>query len=219
MLAGHERIVSLSPATTGDAGFSVSKNRGQVPIEFGLLTDRHGRPVAVKVFAGNTADPTAFSDLVTDLRSRLKLGEMVMVGDRGMITSARIEQLRELGGFGWVTALRAPAIALLAADQGPLQMSLFDQSNLAEISHPDFPGERLIACRNPAAATERARKRLALLDATDLELTKITGAVTADRLSGAGKIGIRIGKVVGRYKMEKHYTITITITISTLDCQ
>jgi hypothetical protein len=135
---------------------------------------------------------------------------MVMVGDRGMITSARIEQLRELGGFGWVTALRAPAIALLAADQGPLQLSLFDQTNLAEIAHPDFPGERLIACRNPALATERARKRLALLDATDLELAKISDAVAAGRLGGAGKIGIRVGKVAGRYKMEKHYTLTIT---------
>lgn len=191
-------------------GYSRDGKKGLPQIEYGLLTDRHGRPVAVKVFPGNTADPTAFSTLVTDLRSRLKLGEMVMVGDRGMITSARIEQLRELGGFGWVTALRAPAIALLAADQGPLQLSLFDQTNLAEIAHPDFPGERLIACRNPALATERARKRLALLDATDLELAKISDAVSAGRLGGAGKIGIRVGKVAGRYKMEKHYTLTIT---------
>lgn len=191
-------------------GYSRDGKKGLPQIEYGLLTDRHGRPVAVKVFPGNTADPTAFSALVTDLRSRLKLGEMVMVGDRGMITSARIEQLRELGGFGWVTALRAPAIALLAADQGPLQLSLFDQTNLAEIAHPDFPGERLIACRNPALATERARKRLALLDATDFELAKISDAVSAGRLGGAGKIGIRVGKVAGRYKMEKHYTLTIT---------
>ncbi len=126
-----------------------------------------------------------------------------------MITSARVEALRELGGFGWVTALRAPAIAALAADDGPLQMSLFDQANLAEITHPHYPGQRLVACRNPALATERARKRLALLEATDAELTKITAAVVAGRLNGAGKIGVRVGKVVGRYKMAKHYTLTI----------
>ncbi|MGH3847824.1 MAG: IS1634 family transposase, partial [Pseudonocardiaceae bacterium] len=125
-------------------------------------------------------------------------------------TSARIEALRELGGFGWVTALRAPAIASLAADDGPLQLSLFDQTNLAEIAHPDFPGERLIACRNPALATERARKRLALLAATDTELAKIAEAVDAGRCLGADEIGIRVGKVIGRYKMAKHYTLSIT---------
>src|ERR1019366_521935 len=134
----------------------------------------------------------------------------VMVAGRGMITSARVQDLREVGGFGWVTALRAPAIAALAADNGPLQMSLFDQVNLAEITHPDYPGERLIACRNPALAAERARRRLALLEATDTELAKIVAAATAGRLRGAGKIGIRVGKVVGRYKMAKHYTLDIT---------
>src|SRR5664280_668426 len=134
---------------------------------------------------------------------------MVMVGDRGMITSARVQELRDLGGFGWVTALRAPAIAALAADDGPLQMSLFDQANLAEITHPDYPGERLVACRNPALATERARKRLALLEATDTELTKIVAAVVAGRLAGAGNIGTRVGKAVGRYKMAKHYILDI----------
>src|SRR5450759_1507937 len=120
---------------------------------------------------------------------------MVMVGDRGMITSARVQELRDLGGFGWVTALRAPAIAALAADDGPLQMSLFDQVNLAEISHPDYPGERLVPFRNPALSQERARKRLALLESTDIELAKIVAAVVAGRLSGAGKIGVRVGTV------------------------
>src|ERR1039458_7651992 len=127
-----------------------------------------------------------------------------------MITSARVEALREMGGFGWVTALRAPAIAALAADDGPLQMSLFDQANLAEITHPHYPGERLVACRNPALATERARKRLALLEATDTELSKIVAAVVAGRLAGAGKIGVRVGKVIGRYKMAKHYILDIS---------
>ncbi|HUZ02864.1 MAG TPA: IS1634 family transposase [Thermomicrobiaceae bacterium] len=191
-------------------GYSRDGKKGLPQIEYGLLTDPAGRPVAVRVLAGNTADPSAFSQIATEVRTKFKLADMVMVGDRGMITSARIEQLRELGGLGWITALRAPAIAALAADDGPLQMSLFDQTNLAEISHPDYPGERLIACRNPALATERARKRLALLDATDLELSTIAAAVQAERLSGAGKIGIRIGKVIGKYKMAKHYTLTIT---------
>jgi transposase len=164
----------------------------------------------VKAFAGNTADPAAFNAIVTRVRERFGLRELVMVGDRGMITSARIAQLRELGGMGWVTALRAPAIAALAADDGPLQMSLFDQTNLAEISHPDYPDERLVACRNPALAIERARKRTALLQATDAELAKIAASVQAGRLIGAARIGIRVGKVVGKYKMAKHYTLTIS---------
>lgn len=191
-------------------GYSRDGKKGLPQIEYGLLTDPDGRPVAVRVLAGNTADPAAFSQIAADVRDKFKLRDMVLVGDRGMITTARIEQLRELGGFSWITALRAPAIAALAADDGPLQMSLFDQTNLAEISHPDYPGERLIACRNPALATERARKRLALLDATDLELTTIAAAAAAGRLTGAGAIGIRIGKVIGKYKMAKHYTLNIT---------
>ena len=166
--------------------------------------------MAVRVFPGNTADPTAFTTIVQAVKDTFSLKDMVMVGDRGMITSARVQELRDLGGFGWVTALRAPAIAALAADDGPLQMSLFDQVNLAEITHPDYPGERLVACRNPALATERARRRLALLAATDTELAKIVAAVAAGRLAGSAKIGIRVGKVVGRYKMAKHYTLDIT---------
>jgi hypothetical protein len=191
-------------------GYSRDGKKGLPQIEYGLLTDPAGRPVAVRVFPGNTADPTAFTTIVEAVKDTFKLKDMVMVGDRGMITSARVHELRDLGGFGWVTALRAPAIAALAADDGPLQMSLFDQVNLAEISHPDYPGERLVACRNPALAAERARKRLALLEATDTELAKIAAAVVAGRLSGAGKIGVRVGKVIGRYKMAKHYRLDIT---------
>jgi hypothetical protein len=191
-------------------GYSRDGKKGLPQIEYGLLTDPVGRPVAVRVFPGNTADPTAFSAIVQAVKDTFRLTDMVMVGDRGMITSARVQELRELGGFGWVTALRAPAIAALAADNGPLQMSLFDQASLAEINHPDYPGERLVACRNPALATERARKRLALLEATDTELAKIVAAVASGRLSGAGKIGVRVGKVVGRYKMAKHYILDIT---------
>ena len=191
-------------------GYSRDGKKGLPQIEYGLLTDPAGRPVAVRVFPGNIADPTAFTTIVQAVKDTFKLSDMVMVGDRGMITSARVAELRDFGGFGWVTALRAPAIAALAADDGPLQMSLFDQANLAEITHPDYPGERLVACRNPALAQERARKRLALLEATDTELAKIVAAVVAGRLGGAGKIGIRVGKVVGRYKMAKHYILDIT---------
>ncbi len=191
-------------------GYSRDGKKGLPQIEYGLLTDPAGRPVAVKVLAGNTADPTAFTGIVGQVRDTFGLTQMVMVGDRGMITNARIEALREVGGFGWVTALRAPAIAALAADDGPLQMSLFDQANLAEIAHPGYPGERLVACRNPALATERARKRLALLESTEVELAKIAAAAAAGRLSGAGAIGIRVGRVIGRHKMAKHYDLNIT---------
>jgi len=191
-------------------GYSRDGKKGLPQIEYGLLTDPAGRPVAARVFPGNTADPTAFTGIVDVLKDTFALKDMVLVGDRGMITNARIDALKEVGGYGWVTALRAPQIAALAAETGPLQMSLFDQANLAEIAHPDYPGERLIACRNPALAGERARKRLALLESTDTELTKIVAAAAAGRLAGADKIGVRVGKVIGRYKMAKHYTWTIT---------
>ena len=133
-------------------GYSRDGKKGKLQIEYGLLTDPEGRPVAVRVFPGNTADPTAFVQAVDVVRTKFGLREMVMVGDRGMITTARIDALRELGGLGWLTCLRAPAIAKLAAENGPLQLSLFDQADLAEITHPDYPNERLIACRNPLLA-------------------------------------------------------------------
>lgn len=190
-------------------GYSRDGKKGLPQIEYGLLTDPVGRPVAVQVVTGNTADPTAFTGIVKQVRDTFGLGQLVMVGDRGMITRARIDALRKLEGMGWVTALRAPAIAKLAADDGPLQMSLFDQVNLAQITHPDYPGERLIACRNPALAAERTRKRLALLASTEVELAKIAAAVTAGRLTGAAKIGTRYGRVIGRYKMGKHFTTEI----------
>src|ERR1019366_3024376 len=193
-------------------GYSRDGKKVLPQIEYGLLTDPAGRPVAVRVFPGNTADPTAFTAIVQAVKDTFKLKDMVMVAGRGMITSARVQELRELGGLGWVTALRAPATAALAPDDGPLQMSLFDQANLAEITHPDYPGERLVACRKPALAPGRARRGLALLDATDTELAKVVAAVDAGRLADAGKIGIRVGKVIGRYKMAKHYTLDITET-------
>ncbi|MDJ0420550.1 IS1634 family transposase [Rhodococcus opacus] len=193
-------------------GYSRDGKKGCEQIEYGLLTDPAGRPVAVRVFPGNTADPAAFTHAVTAVKDTFALENMLMVGDRGMITSARITALQQVGGLGWLTALRAPQIAALAADDGPLQMSLFDEQNFAEITHPDYPGERLIVCRNPALADERARKRGELLDATEAELGKIVAAVTAGRLSGAGKIGLRVGKVLGKYKVGKHFRLDITDT-------
>ena len=193
-------------------GYSRDGKKGKLQIEYGLLTDPAGRPVAVRVFPGNTADPAAFVEAVDVVRERFGLGELVLIGDRGMITSARIAALRELGGTGWLTALRAPQIAALAAADGPLQLTLFDQQDLAEITHPDYPGERLIACRNPLLATERARKRSELLAATEDLLAPVIAAVAAGRLTGADQIGLRVGKVINKYKMAKHLDVAITDT-------
>jgi hypothetical protein len=196
-------------------GYSRDGKKGLRQINFGLLGDREGRPVAVRVFAGNTADPKAFTTIVGDLKDTFKLDDLVMVGDRGMITTARIKALRELNeagaGFGWITALRHPAIAALAADNGPLQMSLFDQQDLVEIVHPDYPGERLIACRNPLLAAQGARKRQNLLAATEDELAKIAAATSRVRrpLRGKDNIALRVGKASNKFKMAKHFDFEI----------
>jgi hypothetical protein len=195
-------------------GYSRDGKKNRAQIEYGLLTDSAGRPVAVKVFPGNTADPTAFTHAVAMVREKFGLDQMVMVGDRGMITSARIDALRADpdSKLGWLTALRGPAIKALAAEGGPLQPTLFDEQNLAEISHPDYPAERLIACRNPFLATERARKRGELLTATEELLSPVLAAVRAGRLHGADRIGLKVGRVVNKYKMAKHFEVTITDT-------
>jgi hypothetical protein len=198
-------------------GYSRDGRKGKLQIEYGLLTDPGGRPVAVRVFPGNTGDPAAFTGIVTVLREKFKLRDMVLVGDRGMITSARIAALNQVGDgparpdpYRWITALRAPAIKKLLAEDGPLQLSLFDEQDLAEITSPDFPGERLIACRNPVLAADRARKREDLLQATEKLLEPIIARVAAGRLAGAAKIGVEVGKVIGKYKTAKHFTVTIT---------
>jgi hypothetical protein len=202
-------------------GYSRDRKKGFPQINYGVLTDPEGRPVAVRVLSGDTADPVAFTDIVEVIRTRFGLDRLVLVGDRGMITSARIAMLRELNdtgtGFGWITALRAPAIAKLAAADGPLQMSLFDQHDLAEIHHPDYPGERLVACRNPALAAERARKRTELLAATEALLAPIAERVAAGRLAGAATIGQAVGKVSGKYKVDKHFRYHITDTSFTYE--
>jgi len=193
-------------------GYSRDGKKNRTQIEYGLLTDPAGRPVAIKVFAGNTADPTAFVDAVQLVRERFKLTQMVMVGDRGMITTARIDAMRADTDLGWLTALRAPAIKAMAVEGGPLQPTLFDEQDLAEIAHPDYPGERLVACRNPFLADERARKRAELLSATETILGPLVAAVDAGRLRGADQIGLKVGKILNTYKMAKHLEVTITDT-------
>jgi len=198
-------------------GYSRDGKKGKLQIEYGLLTDPAGRPVAVRVLPGNTGDPAAFTAITDVMRDKFGLAQMVMVGDRGMITSARIAALNQLDDgtghpdpYGWITALRAPAIRKLMADDGPLQLSLFDEQDLAEITSPDFPGERLIACRNPALAADRARKREDLLHATEKLLAPIAARVRAGKLAGAGPIGVEVGKVISKYKTGKHFDLTIT---------
>ncbi len=198
-------------------GYSCDKKRGLAQIEYGLLSDKDGRPVAIEVFSGNTADPTAFISMVDTIRTRFGLDRLTMVGDRGMITSARITALCEVGDLGWLTCLRAPQIAALAKDDGPLQLGLFDESDLAEFSHPDYPEERLMACRNPLLAAERQRKRGELLAATEEALVPLLAAVREGRLAGADKIGLKVGKVINKYKMQKHFEVAIgehTLTVS-----
>ena len=188
-------------------GHSRDERSGNPQIVFGLLTDVRGCPVAVEVFAGNTADPTTVKGQIDKLMERFGLKQVVLVGDRGTLTSARVrDDLQPLAGVQWITALRAPQIQALAKD-GVLQMSLFDHHDLAEISHPDFPNERLIACRNPLLAEERARKRQELLAATEKALIEVQVATQRKKRPYRGKvrIALRVGKVLGRFKMAKHF--------------
>ena len=191
------------------SGYSRDGKRGKAQIEYGLLTDEDGRPVAVRVFAGNTGDPKTFPEAVDAIRDKFTLRQMIMAGDRGMITSARIKDLRQLDGMAWITCLRAPAIKKLMHDDGPLQLSLFDEQDLAEITSGDFPGERLIACRNPVLAEERARKRQDLLAATEADLAKIAARVRAGRVKDPDKIGVQAGKVINKRKAAKHFLLDI----------
>jgi hypothetical protein len=192
-------------------GYSRDGKRDKLQITFGLLTNADGCPVAVEVFAGNTADPSTLSSTIAKLRERFALNRLVLVGDRGMITTARIDhELRPSEELEWITALRAPQIQQLL-QAGSLQLSLFDQPDLAEIRDPRFPGERLIACRNPLMAAERARTRNELSAATERALTEFAAATQRARnpLCGKARIGLRVGGVLGRYKMAKHFQLTI----------
>src|SRR4029453_12807855 len=195
----------------GRFGYSRDGKRDKLQIVFGLLCAGDGCPVAVEVFEGDAGDPSTLASQVDKLKQRFGLKRVVLVGDRGMITRARIEADLKPAGLDWITALRAPAIQALAAAGGPLQLSLFDQRDLAEIASPDYPGERLIVCKNPDLATERARKREELLAATERELAKIKAAVERERspLAGRDKIGLKAGAVLGRRKMAKHFRLAI----------
>jgi DDE family transposase len=197
-------------------GYSRDHRPDRPQIVYGLLCNREGCPVAIEVFEGNTADPMTLSHQVSKLKGRFGLDRVVVVGDRGMITSARIREDLEPAGLDWITALRAPKIQELA-DGGPLQLSLFDARDLAEIASPDYPGERLIVCRNPLLAAQRQRKRAELLAVTERDLDRIKRAVERQRgpLRGMAEIALQVGAVLDQHKMGKHYDLTITDTAFT----
>ena len=193
-------------------GYSRDHRSDRPQIVIGLMCAADGCPVAVEVFEGNTADPVTLSAQIDKLKQRFQLQRVVMVGDRGLLTSARIEQTLRPAGLDWITALRAPAIKQLAVAGGPLQPSLFDDRDMAEITSPDYPGERLVVCKNPLLAEERARKRAELLAVTEKELARIAARVQRARspLRGAAAIGQAVGAVLGRRHMAKHFQISIT---------
>jgi transposase len=193
-------------------GYSRDNRADRPQLVIGLLCAADGCPVAVEVFAGNTADPATVAGQITKLKDRFRLKRVVVVGDRGMITDARIEQGLRPAGLDWITALRAPAIKQLATADGPLQLSLFDDRDMAEITSPDFPGERLVVCKNPLLAGERARKREELLTATEHDLARIKTRVERAKnpLRGAAAIGRAVGVVIGKRKMAKHFDTEIT---------
>jgi hypothetical protein len=184
--------------------------RGRLQIVYGLLTSRDGVPVAIEVFKGNTGDPKTVASQVSKVKDRFALTRVVLVGDRGMLTAARLREDIRPADLDWITALRAPQVKALVRD-GALQLSLFDEQDLAEITSPDFPGERLVACKNPLLEAERARKRESLLRATEADLAKIAAAVQRDRrpLRGQGKIALRADRVLRRRKVAKHLTTSI----------
>jgi transposase len=193
-------------------GHSRDHRKDRPQIVYGLLCTREGLPIAVEVFDGNTADPSTLSAQIEKVKDRFGISRLVLVGDRGMITSARIRDELRPAGLDWITCLRASAVQALAAENGPLQLSLFDERDLAEISAPDmFPGERLIVCRNRDLAAERARKREDLLVATERELTRVQGQVCKknSRLKRAADIGMAVGAVINRKKMAKHFDVEV----------
>ena len=190
-------------------GYSRDGKRGTLQVNYGLLTDDRGCPVAISVHDGNTSDSTTFMPQVTRLREQFGIKRMVMVGDRGMISQKAIDEMSKDDDLAWITALRSSAIRTLV-QQGAVQMGLFDERNLLEISSPDFPGERLVACRNPELAKLRVHTRDDLLAATEKDLQSIQARVAAGKLAGADKIGVAVGKVVNRYKVAKHFELTIT---------
>jgi hypothetical protein len=190
------------------AGYSRDGKKGKLQVNYGLVTDARGCPVAVSVFEGDTADCETVMPQVERLRAEFGIEQMVVVGDRGMISQKAIEQFKGLPGVGWITAMKSAQLRPLA-EQGSLQLGLFDERNLFEFSHPDYAGERLVACRNPQLARSRAAKRAELLQATAAELDKVCAMVARGTLKGADKIGVRVGRVVNKYKVAKHFELAI----------
>ncbi len=188
-------------------GYSRDRRRGSLQIVYGLMCDRLGRPIAVEVFEGNTVDSKTIANQITKVRQRFTLREVVLVSDRGMVTKANLEALAQ-ADIGWITALKAPQVKALAKN-GALPLSLFEERNLAEITDPAYPDERLIVCRNPLIGAERARKRQELLAATEADLSKIAVRVAAGTLQGQDDIGVEVGLVVNRFKMKKHFNLQI----------
>jgi len=189
-------------------GYNRDGKKGLLQVNYGLLTDARGCPMAVSVYEGNVADSQTLLPEVKRLREHFGVEQLVMVGDRGMISKQAIATMQETPGVDWITALKSASIRALV-EQGQLQLDLFDQRNLLELSSPDYPGERLVACRNPQLATLRAHKREELLAATERNLNPIKVRVEATKLAGADKIGLRVGKVVNQYKVAKHFELTI----------
>ena len=189
-------------------GYSRDGKKGTLQVNYGLLTEARGCPVAVSVYEGNVADSATLLPEVTRLRQDFGIEQMVLVGDRGMISSKAIAELREADGIAWITALKSASIRALV-EQGQLQLGLFDQRNLLELASPDYPGERLVACRNAQLATLRAHKRESLLAATAISLGKIKARVDAGKLAGQDKIGVCVGKLINQYKMAKHFELSI----------
>ena len=189
-------------------GYNRDGKHGMLQVNYGLLTDARGCPVVVSVHEGNTSDSTTFMPEVRRLRTEFGIERMVMVGDRGMISQKAIDEMRDTDGIGWITALKSVSIRSLI-EQQHLQLGLFDESNLLELSSPDYPGERLVACRNPQLAKLRAHKREELLCATEKNLEKIKARVDAAKLAGKDDIGVRVGKIVNQYKVAKHFELAI----------
>ena len=189
-------------------GYSRDQKKGKLQVNYGLLTDSRGCPIAISAFPGNTMDSKTLLDQVERLQVTFGLESVVLVGDRGMISQKQIDELSGKSGIDWITALRTGAIRKLVATEA-IQLSLFDEHNLFELTHPDFPGEKLVACRNPDLAVRRNSTRQSLLDATVKELKKVQAMVSRGYLKEADKIGVRVGKVINRYKMSKHFLLDI----------
>ena len=191
-----------------ELGYSRDGKKGTLQVNYGLLTNQQGIPVAVSVFKGNSGDPKTLLPQVDKMRTEFDIKQFVLVGDRGMITQRQIDALRDIEGCGWITALRPGAINKLVTG-GSIQMGLFDERNLFELTHPDFPDERLVACRNPELAERRAAKRIALLEATTRELDQVSRMVSRGRLHGKETIGTQVGRILKQYKVGKHYAVDI----------